>query len=99
MAAGAGVLTSLTGAFFFLAWSSFLASRVESELELVLEARVRLDFLADAAAAAGAGVEVAGAGSGASSELSESELLEPLAEDDDDELPLLLLDVSSEELA
>lgn len=67
--------TGLTGAFFFLTSSFFCA---ESELELVLETRALEPFLATTVAF---GDEA--------SELSESELLESLSEEEDDELSLL----------
>jgi len=102
-----GVISGLAGgAFFFLTESSFFAGGVaESELEFVLEALVLFPFLLLAGVAALGVVAVAevdaGIGAGAeASELSESELLESLPEDEDDELSLLLEDVvvSSDEL-
>ena len=102
-----GVTSGLAGgAFFFLTESSFLAGGVaESELEFVLEALVLFPFLLLAGVAVLGVVAVAevdaGIGAGAeASELSESELLESLPEDEDDELSLLLevVVVSSDEL-
>ena len=75
----------LAGAFLFLTSSFFGA---ESELELVLETRVLDPFLATTVAF---GDEA--------SELSESELLESLSEEDDDELSLFEEEVvASDEL-
>lgn len=83
---------AFAAAFFFFLGSSFL-TRVsffgaESELELVLDTRVLFNFFLTAGLLAKA------------CELSESELLESLPDDDNDDelLSLLLLEVVSSEL-
>lgn len=80
---------ALDCAFCFFLGSSFLRSSffgAESELELVLDTRVLLTFLWLAGLIAEA------------CELSESELLESLPDDDEDELSLLLLELESSDV-